>query len=86
MTSGSAGPRPAAAPASGSMTMASGSQTSAVTPPVVAGCSRTLTPCLAASLATTNRPMFLETVASIGGGFSSRQLACAIISGFMPTP
>jgi hypothetical protein len=30
--------------------------------------------------------MFLETATSTGGGFSSRQLACAIISGFMPTP
>ena len=43
-------------------------------------------PCRAASLPTTNRPMFLETAASTGGGFSSRQLAFAIISGFMPTP
>ena len=66
--------------------MASGSQTSAVRPPVAADWSRTLMPCRAASLPTTNRPMFLETAKSMAGGLSSRRLASASTSGFMPTP
>src|SRR5262249_52675089 len=43
-------------------------------------------PCLAASLATTNRPIRRDTATSTIGGLSSRQFACAISSAPMPTP
>src|ERR1017187_5087460 len=52
----------------------SGSQTRAVRPPDAAGRSLTLTPCLAASLPTTKRPIRRETATSTTGGLSSRQL------------
>src|SRR6185312_2550922 len=64
----------------------SGSHTSAASPPVGAGRSRTRMPCRAASRATTNRPIRRDTATSTTGGLSSRQLACAISSAPMPTP
>src|ERR1700722_14032243 len=64
----------------------SGSHTSAVRPPLDAGRSRTWIPCLAASRATTNRPIRRDTATSTTGGLSSRQLAWAISSAPIPTP
>ena len=43
-------------------------------------------PCLAASRATTNRPIRRDTATSTTGGLSSRQFACAISSVPIPTP
>jgi len=64
----------------------SGSHTSAVSPPIDAGRSRTRIPCRAASRATTNNPIRRDTATSTTGGLSSRQFACAISSAPMPTP
>ena len=64
----------------------SGSQTSAVSPPIDAGRNRTRIPCRAASRATTNNPIRRDTATSTTGGLSSRQFAWAISSEPMPTP
>ena len=64
----------------------SGSQTSAVSPPIDAGRNRTRIPCRAASRATTNNPIRRDTATSTTGGLSSRQFAWAISSAPMPTP
>ena len=55
-------------------------------PPVGPGRSRTLIPCLAASRATTNRPIRLDASTSTTGGLSSRLFASRISSAGMPMP
>ena len=77
------GPRPASA--RGTSTPV-GSVTSAMVPRSWAGRSSTLTPCRAASRATTTRPIIRETATSTMGGVASRSLRSASWSGDMPMP